>query len=101
MPDQSPGADNQAFIERLRVDPKFLTSLLLASDIGVEIQKAGFNLDLPFFHYVESFVSKSRTYITDQIHVLEVKANQTEAKLTSRPGVKPHANSGNSAAGNW
>jgi hypothetical protein len=88
-------------IDRLNNDQQFIIDLLTAPDVKQVIAARGFTADAKFLDYVEQSIKKVRTYITDQIHVLEVKSLTSGGPSTM--GVLPasvRSSSGN-GFGNW
>lgn len=82
------------FAKKASSDPKFLVDLALSADVEKELIARGYVLPANYVSYVLSAVEKIKIYITDQGHVLEVKAQA----ITS-PMFIGQSMSGNGAAG--
>ncbi|WP_150132356.1 hypothetical protein [Prosthecochloris sp. GSB1] len=82
------------FALKISSDPKMFIDLIFVPDVEKELKEKGYDLPENYVAYINASLDKVRGYITDQGHVLEVKANQANKDLG--PEVK---NSGNGAAG--
>jgi hypothetical protein len=72
---------DEAFLERLRVDRGLLSRIVMEEDIRGAIEKEGFKLSDGFFANVEAVVMKIRGYITDQVHVLDAKKFEVQGLI--------------------
>ncbi|HGO9414816.1 TPA: hypothetical protein ACLBZX_003239 [Bacillus cereus] len=83
--------ETKVFLERCKVDHELVMKLILSKDIKHTLTEEGFNLPDWFYKHLEKNIQKIREYVTDQIHVLEMK-NQSMQFLRSAPtsGNGPH-----------
>ncbi len=91
----------QDIIDRLNNDQQFIVELLTAPDIKQIITARGFTADAKFIDYVEQSVKKVRTYITDQIHVLEIKSAASGGAGGMGTLSSPARESSGNGFGNW
>lgn len=82
------------FAKKVASDPKFLIDLILVSDVEQDLIAKGYTLPTNYLTYVNAALDKIRGYITDQGHVLEIKAQDV-----IQPMEVGQSRSGNGAAG--
>lgn len=73
-------------IERLTVDKQLLTKLLVERNISNVIKEASFEISDPGLMRLEAAIKKIRTYTTDQLHVLSLKASTPQRPFESGNG---------------
>lgn len=97
-------SDFKAVLEALKSDPHdLICEILPQKNIGGVLKDRGFELEEEEIAELEKYVKKMRTYITDQIHVMELKVDQmsrSKFETFSLSRIRNVANSGNSAV-NW
>jgi hypothetical protein len=84
-------SEDDMVVERLRVDRGLFAELLTARDVGAALSAAGLSPSAPLVELIDVVVGKSRTYISDQVHVIEAKL----ASPLHERGVSPLVHSGN------
>jgi hypothetical protein len=90
---------NGEFAARIAGDPKAFLHYLSAADPVAEAAKDGFELTSNFSKYVNDAFAKVRVYIRDQVHVLEVKVEQT--KSTHVNAIHPNSGGNGSPGTGW
>lgn len=75
--------DAQVLIERLQIDRELITRLVLNPDIREVVNGEGFQVSDRFMGHLEKSIKKIRTYINDQVHVLEAKqADESRPRIS-------------------
>lgn len=82
------------FAKKVSSDPKFLIDLIFVPDVEQDLTAKGYALPPNYLAYVQSTLEKIRGYVTDQGHVLEIKAQDL-----MQPMAVGSSRSGNGAAG--
>jgi hypothetical protein len=77
-------------LQRLEVDRDLLMKLALSENLTQDLSALGFDVPSTFAIHLESSCRKIRTYITDQIHVLEMKRNVNESGRFPESGNGPY-----------
>ena len=93
MPDQN------EFSKHLLQNPKYYVDLLASDSASAKAQSDGFDLADNFARYLDDAMEKTRTFIRDQTHVLELKAAQSTSKIAFAGQVMGPNSGGNGAAG--
>lgn len=78
--------DSSVLIERLHVDRELFLRLVLNPDIREVITGEGFKVSERFMGHLETSVKKVRTFINDQVHVLEIKKEHDGTSRSNESG---------------
>jgi len=91
--------DHNELSKHLLQNTKYYLELLSSGSASAKAKSDGFDMPDNFAKYLDDAMEKTRIFIRDQTHVLELKAAQSSSKIAFAGQVMGPNSGGNGAAG--